>query len=249
MVNKERRLKMIQIRFEVGKLFSMAMFGVCVCLGGCTEVIVRVSTGSGEDLSPTPACNLPEKALTIKGYQQENVSVCWAATAQMVINHHRTAEGQPPIEQCSLVDAVLHPLHTCCGAMDSNIACFRGGLPENAFNQHGFTYAPALKDPPSRENLWGKMTNQICEDKPLVLAEYFVGGGGHSYVIYGFGGNGLDGERWVDIYDHLTPPTTEPLTGQLEVEQVNYDYQLYYVPGGNDTFGRTAVWYTFDIQP
>ena len=164
----------------------------------------------------------------------------------MVVNHYLTAEGQNSITQCSIVDAVLNT--TCCGVMNSNVACMRGGLPETVFNNKGFTYSPARKNP-HREDLWAKVTSQICEEKPLILAEYYEGGGGHSSVIYGYGGNGLVGERWVDIYDHLSPPITDPLTGLLEVEQVNYDAEIYFVPGGNDTFSRTAVYYTFDIQP
>lgn len=236
---------------KLGKLFAITILVVCVFIGGCTEVIVRVSMGPGSSggLPPTPACNLPEKAITIVGYKQENDSVCWAASAQMVINHYLTTEGQSPITQCSIVDEILNPPNSCCGVMDSNGACFQDGLPETVFNEKDFTYASAVKDPPSRENLWGKVTSQICEDKPFILAEYFVGVGGHSSVIYGFGGNGLAGERWVDIYDHFDPPVTDPLTGQLLVEQVNYDAEIYYVPGENDTFNRSAVYYTFDIQP
>jgi len=223
----------------------------CVLIGGCTKVVVHVSIGSGSTAEPPsgPPCNLPEKALAIVGYQQENSSVCWAASAQMVINHFRVAAGQNPITQCSIVDAVLNKSsgNSCCGVMDQDGSCMRDGLPEAAFNKKGFTYAPAEKDP-LRENLWAKVTNQICEEKPLILAEYFVGGGGHSSVIYGFGGNGLVGERWVDTYDHISPPITDPLTGLLDVEQVNYDEEIYFVPG-NDTFYRTNVYYTFDIQP
>jgi hypothetical protein len=229
---------------------NTALLGLFLMMGGCTKVDVRVTgfcCSSSEELSPTPACNLPEKAIAIAGYKQENNSVCWAATAQMVINHYLTADGQSPITQCSIVDGALHPFHTCCGVMESNTECFQAGLPETVFNRKGFTYAPEVKDPPDREDLWGKLTNQICEDKPLILAEYW-GAGGHSSVIYGFGGNGLTGERWVDIYDHFDPPITDILTGELEVEQINYDAEIYYVPG-NDTFGRTEVYYTFDIQP
>jgi hypothetical protein len=223
---------------------TIGLFGFFLMIGGCTKVDVRVSgfcCSSSDDLPPGPSCNLPEKSLTIELYEQETISWCWAASAQTVINYFGTVAGQPPFAQCSLVDDLLTPPETCCGPAKHSDSCLRGDLPEKVFVKKGFTYAPEIKDPPNRENLWGKISNQICEEKPIVLAEYFVDGGGHSSVIYGFGGNGQVGERWVDIYDHLDKP--------IDVEQVNYDNELYFVDRDHDNFGRKEVYYTFDIQP
>ena len=215
----------------------------CFLVGGCTKVDVRVTgfcCSSSDDLPPGPSCDLSEKSLTIELYEQETISWCWAASAQTVINYFRTAAGEPPLTQCSLVNELLTPPETCCGQAKHSDSCLRGDLPEKVFVKKGFTYAPEIKDPPNRENLWGKVTNQICEEKPPILAEYFVGGGGHSYSIFGFKVD-PDGERWVDIYDHLGPP--------IGLEQVNYDDELYFVDRDHDNFGRLEVYYTFDIQP
>ncbi|MEO8324894.1 MAG: papain-like cysteine protease family protein [Nitrospirota bacterium] len=226
-------------------LSTIGLLGFILIIGGCTKVDVRVTgfccSSSDDDLPPGPSCDLPEKSLTIERYDQETISWCWAASAQMVINYFRTAAGQPQLTQCSIVDDLLTPPETCCGPDKNSDSCLRGDLPENVFVKKGFTYAPEIKDPSSRENLWGKVTSQICEEKPLILAEYFVGGGGHSSVIYGFGGNGQVGERWVDLYDHIAKP--------IDVEQVNYDNEIYFVDQDHDNFGRLAVYYTFDIQP
>ena len=102
------------------------------------------------------------------------------------------------------------------------------------------------KNPSDKENLWGWITSQICENKPLILAEVFWSGLGHTSVIYGFGANDLIG-RYVDIYDHLEEPVTDPLTGISEVEQASYDNVIYFEKD-NDIFNRTAVYYTFNIQ-
>ena len=223
---------------------TIGLLGFFLIIGGCTKVDVRVTgfcCSSSDDLPSGPSCDLSEKSLTIELYEQETISWCWAASAQTVINYFRTAAGQAPLTQCSLVDDLLTPPETCCGPARHSDSCLRGDLPEKVFVKKGFTYAPEIKDPPNRENLWGKVTNQICEEKPIVLAEYFVDGGGHNSSIYGFGGNGQVGERWVDIYDHLDKP--------IDVEQVNYDNELYFVDRDHDNFGRLEVYYTFDIQP
>lgn len=232
--------------FNLKNLFAIIVVFGCLIIGGCTKVDVRVSgfccsSSYSNDLPPGPSCDLSEKSFTIDLYEQETISWCWAASAQTVINYFRTAAGQPPLTQCSLVDDLLTPPETCCGPARHSDSCLRGDLPEKVFVKKGFTYAPEIKDPPNRENLWGKVTNQICEEKPIVLAEYFVDGGGHTSVISAFGGNGQVGERWVDIYDHLGPP--------IDLEQVNYDNELYFVDRDHDNFGRLEVYYTFDIQP
>jgi len=220
---------------------TTALLGLFL-LVSCAEVVVHVSRGSGssEDLPPGPSCNLPEKFLTITREDQETISWCWAASAQMVINYFRKAAEKPELKQCSIVDDVVNPPVTCCGVAGNSGLCNQGDLPENALDKKAFTYAAPIKDPSNRENLWGKITSQICENKPIILAEYFVGGGGHSSVIYGFGGNDLVGSRWVDLYDHVPSPDN--------VEQVNYDNEIYFVPG-NDSFSRREVYYTFEIQP
>ena len=235
---------------------ATALLGIFLMIGGCTEVIVRVSTGGNSgasspedpgDLPPHPPCNLPEASLAIVGYKiKPNTAWCWAASAQMVINYFRTAEGEDPLLQCDIVDVTYnHPPNTCCGASSTSPLCNKEGNPLNTFNRMQVGYEN-FKNPSDRENLWGWITSQICENKPLILAEVFSSGLGHSSVIYGDGENDIYG-RYVDIYDHLDEPVTDPLSGQLEVEQVSYDDEIYFVPG-NDLYGRTAVYYTFNIQ-
>lgn len=228
------------------------LFGFFV-IYGC-EVVVQVSKGpsssDGGGLPPVPQCGLTETHLTIKGYEQEEgTGWCWAASAQMVINYLLTLGGQNPIEkQCDIVDAVLgHPPDTCCGMNTTTAPCNVEGWPEDVFDKKGFTYSPPQKDPQDKQNLWAKITNQICIQKPIIISQYFIGGLGHTAVIYGYRDGGEE-NRWVDLYDHLVPPATDPLSGDIrELEQVSYDNELYFVPD-NDALLRTSVYYTWDIE-
>jgi hypothetical protein len=128
--------------------------------------------------------------------------------------------------------------------MKEDIACYKEGLPEWVLAKEGFAFRE-YKNPDNKEILWAKITREICAERPFVLAEYFLQGGGHSSVIYGFAGNGQNSERWVDFYDPNWPPISTPLTGESDLEQINFDDGIYFIP--SDPI-RKEVYFTFDIQ-
>ncbi len=250
-----------QVIIRVAKLMLILGVILCLFLGGCAKVVVRVSAiaPSGERNDLTPKCDLHEKSLVVEQFEQITGQWCWAATAQIVMNYHRKSMGLEALGQCQLVSQVLpgQSGESCCPEGENDIAgCHKGWWVEKALEENGYEYSEP-KSNPGREELWHKLTSQICADKPVVYESHLQGFGGHSNVIYGYRDDGGVSGRWVEIYDPQTEPWKREVSqvGGAQAEevpdyqQVNFDEDLVFVSENEDTSLRSGVWYIFDIQP
>ncbi len=246
----------VQARNRASVLATIFGIILCVFWGGCAKVTVRVlaeSPGSG-GIPSSPKCDLEEKSLDVQQFKQETGQWCWAASAQMVMNHHRKLNGEEPLVQCEIVNRAFTtpPEETCCpdGLNDIN-RCHQGWWVEKALKLGEFESLEP-KQNPGREELWNILTSQICANQPVIYENHFQGGGGHSNVIYGYRGNdnNVDSGRWVEIYDPQTEPGSEG-ADQTDADylQMNFDEELVFVSKNEDTAFRQDVYYIYDIQP
>jgi len=236
--------------------FIILAMALTLILGGCAKVIVRVSAKAPmEDrVESIPKCDLEEKSLVVQQFKQETGQWCWAASAQMVMNHHRKLNGEEPLVQCEIVNNALttQSQESCCPDGRNDIQrCRQGWWVERALELGEFESSEPKRNP-GREELWNILTSQICANQPVIYENHFQGGGGHSNVIYGYRGNDntVNSGRWVEIYD----PQTEPWSGdavQTDADylQMNFDEELVFVSENEDTAFRSDVYYIFDIQP
>ena len=73
---------------------------------------------------------------------------------------------------------------------------YRGGWPEWAFQEFGFEYEKVN----SSEIKWEHLADNVCKNNPVIYAETYTAGSGHTYVV---GGLHSEGDvRMVDIYSH-----------------------------------------------
>lgn len=223
---------------------NTALLGIFLMIVGCTKVDVRVSgfcCSSPEVIPPALSCDLPEKFLPIVGFQQETTKWCWAANAQMVTNYLRGNS----LQQCEIVNRDLSPPRNCCESQQAkeSFECNQPGFPEVALEKVDIISATPIKNPP-REKFWGMITSQICEGKPLILADYWEFGG-HSSIIYGFDGNIEGAERFVWSYDPQDDPNNSLLTGQVQGGmEWNFDLAIYFASPDTDFYDRKEIYVT-----
>jgi len=240
---------------KIKTLFTVTVLFGFFLMGGCTEIIVHVSTeevSSDADGNGIPKCDLAEKSLEINLYDQITDQSCWAASAQMVMNYHFKRAERELLEQCFIVDAVfVYPNRKCCAQDPKTVPdCQRGYWPEKALKLFNFDYSQAKENPENLEELWGKLTSQICGNQPVIYEKHFIGGGAHSHVIFGFGKDDLTG-RWVELYDHQSVTEnsiSDSSNSEPDFQQVNFENDLFWEASRDDPI-RKAVYYIFDIQP
>ncbi|MEO6202614.1 MAG: papain-like cysteine protease family protein [Nitrospirales bacterium] len=220
------------------------LVGIFLITGSCTKVDVRVTRpccSPSEYVYEGPSCDLPEKMLSIEGFRQEATAWCWVASAQMVAKHLNGTS----LQQCEIVDDLFNPISSCCKDPYTT-ECNRGWWPERALEKEGIKSGFPIENPP-KDKLWKMITWDICTGKPLILAEYFLGGGGHSSVLYGFDGNSPGEESWVWAYDPLDDPVPGS-GGPRGGMQWYFDEAIYFSSVPEDLYGREAIYVTADFE-
>jgi hypothetical protein len=138
---------------------------------------------------------------------QETISWCWAASAQMVME---AIPGDFSGGQCDIVGNVLdvNPPKRCCPPPETNKTseqCLQTGWPESALAKHRFAaHKVNFTAPPHLMMKPLTMEDQICNKQiPIILAETYPWGTGHTSVIGGIKktGNGPD-DLEVKLYNH-----------------------------------------------
>lgn len=169
--------------------------------------------------------------------KQETSAWCWVASAQMVMETQGVKQ-----EQYFIVDAVRvnilndTSVRTCCCEAKNTASCTRSGLPEWALDVFGFRYRKIEDD---RDFGWSNLSAEICQDRPIIYAETWKSGGGHSYILRSYRVD-PDGNRWVEAYDH--DPELAYSSSQGDFEEWSYE-TLPLVREGPDPFNRDAVYY------
>lgn len=251
----------------VERLFRIAAVVLSLLIGGCTEVAVRVSaeTNGQTVVSHDPdgkrksldvdSFVIPKKALdTVNNpscsvpvdlQKQETISWCWAASAKMAMMPHLKKEFVP--QQCSIAESVLNPsLAVNCCSPSSNtiqIECIQGGWPEWAFKEFGFDYQKVK----SSEIQWEHLVKNVCDGFPLIYAETYTLGSGHTYIIGGL--REVGDVRMVDIYSHDPDLLyAEDPTLRLEYRERRYE-TLSLQFGEGDSEGRDETFFYINIRP
>ncbi|MDH5835263.1 papain-like cysteine protease family protein [Luteimonas kalidii] len=116
---------------------------------------------------------------------------CWAASAQMVMQHLGTN-----VSQCTQANDRFGR-SDCCNSPVPN-ACVNGGWPE--FDRYGFSFQTTSDAPLS----WADVRKEIhCRKKPFAYSWHWNGGGGHMMVVIGY--VTIDGVNYVTINDPWAP--------------------------------------------
>lgn len=193
--------------------------------------------------NPRSNCDPNGKRLSsIIPRKQETSAWCWVASAQMVMETLGIKE-----QQYFIVDAVRQNIlmdtsvRSCCCESKNTASCNRGGWPEWALSLFGFSYSKILDD---RDFDWDGLTTEICQDRPIIYAETWQSGGGHSYVLRSYRVD-PNKARWVEMYDH--DPELALSDGQGDFEEWSYE-TLPLIRGGPDPFDRNAVYYYKEIR-
>ena len=241
-------------------LFRIAAVLLYFIMGGCADVTVRVAAETDGQTVVSQDSDTKKRSLSVDTFvkptekngerpisqtcsvsmdprKQETPGWCWAASVQMVMMAQKNHLNHLP-QQCHIVDAVLDPnvIGTCCSSNIEKNACIQGGWPEWAFNEFGFEY----KKVNGPEFDWETLKYQICRDKPVIYAETYVLGSGHSYVVMKVSDE--FGAKMVQIYDH-NPHFEEP-----NFKDVRFEF-LSQVSPTNDLYGRNSSFFYTEISP
>lgn len=136
------------------------------------------------------ACKDDHISLTTKSVEQEQTSWCWAASAKVVTNIYRMVNPTTAAEykQCELYDKGknIPALKTCCDPANINkTKCQLPGWPENILWRLGIR--PNMYDPQRDGPLsWYQITDEICQNRPILYIVKWTGGGLHSLAASGY---------------------------------------------------------------
>lgn len=138
-------------------------------------------------IQPPP---LGGRSLPVMQIAQEQTQWCWAACAEMVIRYYGTA-----VRQCDEAN-FLRQRNDCCAAPSSN-ACNQPCQVDDVarvYTNWGITCTPQLSQVP-----FATLSSEIDASRPVEVAFYWTGGGGHVAIVRGHGQH--EGKPVVQVND------------------------------------------------
>jgi hypothetical protein len=116
--------------------------------------------------------------LNVPRIRQEQTEWCWAAAADMVLDFY----GQPVVTQCDLANN-LFPGQNCC-ANPGGAACNQGVEVRDIRRLYILRNLTATRI--SRSVSFRRLRNEIDAGRPIEVAFFWSGGGGHVAIVRGY---------------------------------------------------------------
>jgi hypothetical protein len=201
----------------------------------CVVCIVIVGTVAVSQADPSSPCTPPDSyALNVQYFCQQGDALCWAASAQMIMN-----DLGHIVEQCLQVDDENKNINVttdCCHNFQEAVCDF-GDWPH--FEDFGFT----VKSNQVAMS-WDDLRDQIyCKQEPFAWAWCYVpcnpsdliNNNGHMFVVYGYYID-ENGVKWIEVYN--PDPTCSNAAGTAATpNSLSFPYEEY-VNGQPDASGN-----------